>query len=355
MKMEPGFVTSLKQELDRFGNIRDRLNADGGLTDKQLIQLVSQSDQESEIIEVIDDCDVITDSTLSSDIEGVAALLQKEVAVVVLAGGLATRMGSTGALTQFSNGMSLLTFKLTQLGRAPTILMINPSMKDNIVDHVNSLTTTTNISAFEQFESFSLTPDNRLKLDQSGNPTLYPTGTGDLASAMEKSEIVDALQEVGIKHVIVTDVNNLGLPINTKALTHHLKSRAPVTCQVVRRRLTDENAIVWVNGNKQVLDLFRLRLPDDFNVAGPRWTSTNTFIVNLDALKKAATIPSRYHRVRKIVNGSLSVQYERFVHELTAFFPTEFVEVDRELYYDPVKTTRDLEKAQDTYFSPETQ
>lgn len=342
--MEPGFVTSLKQALKRWQPLVDELNSrPGGLSDTQLISLVSRPTESIAAFEFAGDCDVVklTSNWTKGSLDGVDALRNQRVSFMILTG--------DDALLQFSSGMSLLGFKLAQAHDLFTTLMIDPAHTQSISEHIAGITSIAQVGGVEQFQSFRLTPDNGLSFDRGSWPEMYPTGTGDLPAAMAEGATAK-LKELGIKYVVINSVNNLGLPCNVEALTLHINSGKPVTCQVVRRVKGDtDGTLIWKDGVLQAAEPFEL----DDDLESATWCNTGTYIINIDTLLEAGDKLNHYHRVRKTVGTRLVVQYERFIKELTEIFPTNFVEVDRETYYDPIRSSVDLQHAEQRYFDPE--
>lgn len=351
MKMEPGFVTSLRQELSRFPDLCNELDSRGGLTTRGLVSLVAQPESQPSIdIEDVGPNDVLKPAMSHVELGG-SLFKSGKVAHIILAGGMGTRMGGPKALVRFSNDMSMLAFKLTMSDQLPHILMINPSLKNEIIDHVASLTLSNpEIGAFEQFESFQLTADNRLALDEQGLPRLYPTGTGDLPIAMNRAELGEALIRTGIEYIVVNNVDNMSLPVDLGALGVHAESGFPMTFQVVLRERGDVGAaVVWKDGNKQIVELSQL--PDDIDVSTLTYTNTNNCIISVADLAGMSLGGPPYRRVRKTSNNKMYVQYERFLSEWTNHVYTNFCVTSRELNYFPIKTRDDLQRAEKFFFT----
>lgn len=351
MKMEPGFVTSLKSDLTRFGSLVEQINSRGGLSDKQLVSLVARPSEWPQLELAGEDDVVRLDSDWKTDsLDGVKALLEQRVSFVILTGGNA--LGVSSALVSFSSGMSLLAFKLAQAHRMFTTLLIDPDHTPDISDHITGLTSVAMVGGVEQYQSFKLTPDNRLLLNENGRPELYPTGTGDLPAAMAEGA-ADALEKLGIKYVVINHVNNLGMPCNVEALTYHINSGKPVTCQVVRRDKSDiDGTLAWKDGMLQVVESFEL--DDALDITSAAWCNTGSYIIDISVLKMASERLQTYHRIRRSADNKIVVQYERLIKELTELFPTNFVEVNRATYYAPINTHEDLKEMEKRYFGSQT-
>jgi UTP--glucose-1-phosphate uridylyltransferase len=76
--------------------------------------------------------------------------------------------------------------------------------------------------------------------------------------------------------------------------------------------------------------------------------NTNTALFELDALDADYDLSWLY--VLKDVDGRRAVQLERLYHEVSAFVPTQYLEVPRRGprgRFLPIKTPADLERAED--------
>src|SRR5512143_2289055 len=108
MRFEPGFVTSLREEL-ASSPVRTRTNQEGGLTDDVLLQLVAKP-EESFIthVEDVKESDLVSYADLGEDKLrlGYGAMMNNEVAFCVLT--------NSSALLRLSNGLTLLGMKAIQ-------------------------------------------------------------------------------------------------------------------------------------------------------------------------------------------------------------------------------------------------
>jgi UTP--glucose-1-phosphate uridylyltransferase len=105
-------------------------------------------------------------------------------------------------------------------------------------------------------------------------------------------------------------------------------------------------APVRVNGRLQLLE--GPRFPESFDQELTPVFNTNTAVVDIDALAVDYDLTWLY--VRKAVEGRDAVQLERLYHEVSAFVPTQYLEVPRRGprgRFSPIKTPADLERAQD--------
>lgn len=340
-------LTPLELDLQNVSPaISARVHKTGGIDDATLLSLVSHPPSDPALScpdhpddNAVSHVDSITEKLES---EGEQAIKDGKVAFVVLAGGSGTRVGEPKAFMQIPGvGISLLTWKMMQAGNMPVWIMTTPDLMRQMHQHVSMLAVPVGLSGviFDQFEGYRLTPDNRLSFVSPGVPELHPLGHGDVGPALNASGLLD--ENPNVKHIVVCNVDNvLGSP-HPGVIGRHIARGKKVTCELVDR-VGDVNGGVpaWVGNRLQVVETFRL--PDWFD-AGVRWQSTNTMIIDVDALREP--ISWRYHRVRKVVDGRVVDQHERLLQQYTEAFETGYVVVPRGARYCPVKVMGDIENA----------
>lgn len=337
-----------------LGNVRpetkQRVNRHGAMTERELLSLVLNPQQNDAFdVDQANERDLVRHDDIAASKAGADAIRSGEVAFVVLAGGAGTRIGESKAFLRLPKvGITLAAAKLTQASvvtddgeflQAPTWFMTSPALSARMVSHLSSLIPTPTGVVFEQFESYRLSVNSRLRFVEQGVPDLYPTGHGDVGLAMLESGVWD--DNPGVKHVVIVNCDNVLGSLDLATLSHHLETGAHVTCEVVERRPHDGGSCVaWADGRLQAIENFRL--PVDF-VEQARYGSTNTMIVSVKAL--TTPIPWRWHRVRKIIDSRIVVQHERLLQQYTEAFPAQFVLVDAARRYLPIKTESDLARA----------
>ncbi len=285
---------------------------------------------------------------------GLDALSRGEVAQVVLAGGMATRFGGVvKAVLTAVDGMSFLEAKLRQtamleheLGaRVPVALMTSFATDDAIRAHVVERGLGDPL-VFHQFVSLRLEPSGELFRDAEGGASLYAPGHGDLFRALRRSGTLDALRERGVRVVTVSNVDNLGARVDPVVVGAHLVGGRPLTSEVARKEGDMGGAPVRVDGKLQLVE--GPRFPDSFDQELVPVFNTNTALLDIDALDAEYDLSWLY--VLKDVEGRRAVQLERLYHEVSAFVPTQYLEVPRRGSrgrFLPIKTPADLERAQD--------
>jgi UTP--glucose-1-phosphate uridylyltransferase len=285
---------------------------------------------------------------------GEEALRRGEVALVVLAGGMATRMGGVvKALVEALPGHTFLDLRLgeqrvwkARLEKAPPLwLMTSHSTDEAIIRALGSQASGDRLATFHQNLSLRVTPDGHLFRDAHGEPSVHAPGHGDLPDALARSGLLDRFVDGGGQVVMMANLDNLGATLDPLLLGLHLRGDAPVSCEVVRKVGTDRGGIpVRVDGRPVILEEFRL--PKDFDPTSVPVFNTNTFYFDAEALR-TLTIPWTYFVVKKEVEGKAVVQFERLVNEVTAHLPTRYFEVPRDgvaSRFVPVKDHAELEQ-----------
>lgn len=343
---KPGFVGSLSRDLEAvWPEFKKRVHREGGLSDRELLALTTRMDADPAMYhpDHASEKQVSTwsDVTPIDELRGEQAIKDGEVAFVLLAGGVGTRIGEPKLFARLPKiGLSLLGWKLLQAGNMPVWVMVDPHMSEEIQRHVSSLALPLgmNGSIFEQFVGYRLTPDNRLLL-VDGVPQLYPLGHGDVGPALVESGVLD--DHPAVKYAYICNVDNVLAGPHPGVIGRHIRCGATVTCEVVERHKDDRGGVLaWVNNHLQVAEDFRL--PSGF-AEEAKYYNTNTMLINTDALRWP--IPWRWHRVRKQVNNQVVVQYERLLQQYTEETQADFLLVPREARYCAVKTLDDLELA----------
>jgi UTP--glucose-1-phosphate uridylyltransferase len=284
---------------------------------------------------------------------GLEALSQGECALVVLAGGMATRMGGVvKALVEALPGKTFLDLRLAEIaalkqkiGRAPPFwLMSSHSTEDKLLEALGERVDGYQVAVFPQLLSLRLTPDGHVFRDTSGQPSEHAPGHGDLPDALRQSGLISRFVSEGGKIVMVANLDNLGATLEPALVGWHLRQDAQVTCEVVDKIGADRGGIpVRLDGRPVVLEEFRL--PEGFDAAQVRVFNTNTFQFDAPALLKL-DMDWTYFIVQKKVDGSPVVQFERLIGEVTSHLPTRFVLVPRtgsESRFLPVKDNEELE------------
>lgn len=285
---------------------------------------------------------------------GEEALRRGQCALVVLAGGMATRMGGVvKALVEALPGHSFLDLRLREaerLGAAygkqpPLWLMTSHTTDEPIRSALGERLDGYQVAVFPQFLSVRLTPEGELFQDARGEPSVHAPGHGDLPDALRQSGLLDRFVAQGGRLVMVTNLDNLGGGLDPTILGFHLEMGRKVTCEVVDKAPGDRGGIpVRLDGSPVVLEEFRL--PESFDPTTVGVFSVNTFLFDAAALQKL-DLDWTYCAVEKKVGDAPVIQFERIVNEVTFALPTCYLHVPRTgpgSRFLPVKDYDELER-----------
>jgi len=292
-----------------------------------------------------------TDAWGDARAAGLEAIAEGRVAQIVLAGGMATRFGGVvKGVVDALDGRSFLGWKLGETRRLadktgapiPIALMTSFATDEQTREHVAP-----NGHAllwFSQFVSLRLTPAGELFRKVDGSPSLYGPGHGDLLEAVRSSGTLAALRGLGVEHVSVSNVDNLGARIDPVVVGAHLAGERPVTIEVARKEGDMGGAPARVDGRVVLLEA--PRFPPGFAHDSIPVFNTNTAWIDVDALDREYDLGWLY--VEKDVEGRTAVQLERLYHEITMFLPATYLVVPRSGprgRFFPIKKPDDLERS----------
>jgi len=287
---------------------------------------------------------------------GRGALERGEYALVVLAGGMATRMGGVvKALVDALPGKTFLDLRLREVeaiaqrygARPPLWLMTSHSTDQKIKEALGDKHDGYDVATFLQGLSVRLTPEGDVFLGADGRPSEHAPGHGDLPDALERSGLLERFAARGGKTVMMTNIDNLGGAIDPVVVGFHLAHGLPVTSEVVDKLGSDRGGIpVRVDGKPCVLEEFRI--PTTFDPALVRVFNTNVFHFDAKGLLDL-DMPWSFFTVTKKVEGKPVIQFERLVNEITSALPTRYLHVPRtgdRARFLPVKDNEELAERQ---------
>jgi len=294
---------------------------------------------------------------------GRAAIGRGELALCVMAGGMATRMGGVvKALVEAFDGHTFLDLRLAEnatwtrrSGRpVPLWLMTSDATEAPIRAALKERGAPSHVATFTQDLGLRLTREGALFRGDDGQPSTYAPGHGDLPDALRRSGLLSPFVSAGGKYVWIANLDNLGASIDPALLGHYVESSADVMVEVAPKVAGDKGGIpVWADARDdadrvvrrlQVLEEFRL--PKGFDASAVRVFNTNTFLVRAAALL-GARVRWSWFEVEKKVGERTAVQFERLLQELTAAMPAAYVRVPRDgerARFLPVKDHDELER-----------
>ncbi|MCA9621178.1 MAG: UTP--glucose-1-phosphate uridylyltransferase, partial [Myxococcales bacterium] len=284
---------------------------------------------------------------------GAQALAAGELAICVLAGGMATRMGGVvKSLLPVVGEHTFLDYRLAERaqlgerhGKAPPFwLMTSESTDAPIAAAVAARADADGIATFEQLVSLRLDEAGGLFRDDEGEPSVYATGHGDLPDALRRAGLLQAFVAAGGRHVWISNVDNLGASVDLAILGQHIEEGRSLTVELVDKVAGDKGGgPVRHQGQPIIAEHFRL--PRDFDADAIPIFNTNTFLVDARALLEL-TLEWTYVEVVKQVGERRAVQFERLLGEITIAIRPTFNWVPRDgegSRFLPVKSYEDLE------------
>ena len=289
---------------------------------------------------------------------GLARIRAREIGVVILAGGMATRFGGvvkavvpadderTFLEVKYDDVCELATFAGVKI---PTLVMSSFATHGAIVIHAKDLRRAaigdrSAFDVFPQLVALRLTPEGHLFHEASGELSPYATGHGDLTFALRASGALARFRAAGGTTLLMSNVDNLGATVDPALIGLHAELGGAITAEVVRKVPGDKGgAPALVDGVPQIVEGFRF--PPGFDQDTISVFNTNTFVLDAQAIDRDFELP--YYRVEKQVEGAKVIQFERLVGELTRLLPARFVEVARtgpDCRFLPVKDPDELER-----------
>lgn len=294
---------------------------------------------------------------------GEDALRRGQVAMCVLAGGMATRMGGVvKAMVEALPGRTFLDLRLAENRTAserygttiPLWLMTSDATEEPIKEALRERNAPENIATFVQGLSLRLTPEGRLFRDDDGAPSTYAPGHGDLPDALARSGLLKKFRARGGKYVVLANLDNLGATVDPIVLGVFLRqrqgasaARPDVMVEVCDKTEGDKGGgPVHAEGHFQIVEEFRL--PATFDTSLITVFNTNTFVVDAAALDETR-VPWTWFHVEKSAYGRTAIQFERLIQEITKAMPAAFLRVPRrgaDSRFLPVKDDDELARRQ---------
>jgi UTP--glucose-1-phosphate uridylyltransferase len=284
--------------------------------------------------------------------DGLDAIAQGELAVVVLAGGMATRFGGVvKALAPLGDDTKVrfLDAKTADFAKYPGLdvtFMTSFATHDALGRALAEEGVAHHLAP--QFASLRLQKDGSLFVDDKGRPSPYATGHGDLPDAMQCAGAIDRWRARGVRTVLVMNVDNLGATVDPALFAKHRALGGSITAELVAKRAGDKGGVAAMHdGAVKLCEAFRL--PKDFAHDAIPTFNTNTLWIDVDALASPEP-PWTWCVAKKNVDGREAIQLERLVGELTWWHPSRYVVVPRdgeESRFLPVKDVADLEKSRE--------
>lgn len=304
---------------------------------------------------------------------GEAALRAGAVAVLVLNGGLATRFGGVvKGVVPVLEGRPDRSFLAVKLGGVqsvaarlgapvPVVVMHSFATRRESDDHLRAIAWAGVAPADRHTFVQSIFPrldlDGALLLERPGAdeaPDLdlfAAPGHGDTLGRLVESGVAEALARRGVRHLLISNVDNLGASLDPVVAGAHLEAAGEgrlVTVEAVRRAPDDVGGCIaeLADGRAAIVEGFRL--PRGVDPARYPHFNTNTLWLALDAaLARPALDFFPVHRQVTWPGGAPvdTVHFEQLIGQVSERVPAAYVLVDRAARFLPIKTQADLAAA----------
>jgi len=336
-------------DLGLFDQLRSRLRGDGRDPVQNYVsgEIATPGEADLRWLPPSDSAEYAELATVGAD-----SLAAGEVAVVLLAGGMATRFGGgVKALFEVVAGTRFLDVKVVDANRAASefggtiemVLMTSFQSHQVLGSEIVPLTSDlVPISLAPQAISVRLTSDGRVFRGHEGAPSMYAPGHGDLPDALRKSGFLRRFVDGGGRHVFMTNVDNAAATLDPAVIGLHIRAGTSLTCEVTPANGAVGGAPYLLDGRLQIVEDFRI--PPDLGLQ-PVAINTNSFVI--DARSLDTDHPLTWFQVHKQVDGQAVVQFERLVGELSNFLSTTAIVVDSDGLdgrFQPVKSPRELDE-----------
>ena len=274
-----------------------------------------------------------------------------KLGVVIVNGGMATRFGGiVKGIVEVYDGKSFLQIKLEQIKKInqkynvqiPIYLMNSYATESATLEHLkknNWFGLENSIKCFNQFIAKRLNTDGSFVEPET--ESYYGPGHGDFVFAFSKTEHLSQFIKNCGEHLWYSNVDNLGATIDELIFGYHIYKNSEMTVELAQKYPGDKGgAPAVVDGHLEIVEQFKF--PTDFNQDLISVFNTATYIFKAKALDRKFELPFYY--VEKKTGDKKVIQFERLAGDLSLFLKTEYVVVNREERFFPIKTPQDLEK-----------
>lgn len=360
-------VSRFPFDFARFTHLRTQLLAgELGVERNRLAAAPATIDEASDLT-------VVSRSDAAMADLGERALREGKIAVLVMNGGMAMRFGGVAKGTVpvvADRSESFLAVKLGQIAhtaralrtRIPVAVMNSFATDEASRAHLESIDWAG--VALDDREPFvqSVMPRvatdgtplaEHARADELQDTEVYAApGHGDTLGRLRDSGALDRLKQRGVEHILVCNVDNLGARVDPLHVGAHLRAverGAKVSVEVVRRLEGDAGGcIARVDDRPVIVEGFRL--PSGTDLADYPHFNTNTLWFALDALDGG--VPLDWFAVNRQLAPKAGgdaidmVQFEQLIGQATEHLPSQFLEVERDERFLPIKTREDLTRAE---------
>lgn len=288
------------------------------------------------------------------------AIHNGEIAVVLLAGGQGTRLEHPGPKGTFSfEGVSLFDLQARQILRYKNQdgkLNVHWYIMTSDINHEETLTffkehnyfevPEENIHFFKQEHFPPLTKEGELLLTENKDIMLTPNGNGGIFSSLKNSGMLEHMENSGVKHVFMNNVDNVVVKVLDLALVGlHVGESNDITSKSITPKQGESvGRLAVMNGDKGVVEYTELPAGSE-----DKFTNANIGIhmYSMAFLENAANGEMPYHLALKkleYLDHNLSVvkeevlKFEKFYFDAFKYADKHnTLQVDRAGEFSPLK------------------
>jgi ADP-heptose:LPS heptosyltransferase len=277
-------------------------------------------------------------SNLSVDEVLQALFPVKNVGVVLLAGGLGTRLGFNGPKGLFEiNGKTLFQLFAEKLPKeTPVAIQVSTFNREETVAYFSkNQFFGLDIEFFEQ----EMVP----YLDEEKKPLeiLAPNGNGNVFRSLCKAALHEKFSRKGIEFISICYIDNpLAKPLDPVML--EMAGTSDVVVQCVRRESTDlkMGALVEKEGKVEIVEYTELDSRRQYSHA-----YSGQMMFSLPFFVEMGKVDLPLHWVQKRVDGRLLWKGEQFIFDVLPFAKeAKVLQVPRKSHYAPIKDRDSVEK-----------
>lgn len=282
------------------------------------------------------------------------ALRRGEVGLVILAGGMATRFAweKPKALFPIFQERSFLAWKISWARdicgpRLPIFIMVSFHTHADVAKHLEENHffghDPSCVHLFEQYRFRRLLPDGMPFESKSGHENDAAPGHGDFAVAFRRAGLLGGFLAQGGQTLLFSNVDNLGATPDLAILGIHLREHSQMTAEVAAKAHGDKGgAPARVDGRLQLVEGFAF--PPGFDQDTIPVFNTATYCFDAATLNRDFDLP--WYIVEKIVENQPIIQFEHLAGDLSVLLDCQFLAVDRDDRFIPVKSQADVPLAE---------
>jgi putative uridylyltransferase len=301
---------------------------------------------------------------------GLEAIKSGQVAVITMAGGQGTRLGTSSPKGMFKismkDGSSVTPFKI-QKERLEKLAKESGSSKLNWVIMTSSAThketvdyfskeikySAGKVSFFQQDSLPALDKEGKpLKIDSKGSFFMAPNGNGGLFESFKKSGELDKFKTDGIKWVHIVTVDNMLIKMADPVMIGSaIKNSSDVVSKSVNRlNPTEKIGVFAINSeNKLVISEY-----SELSKESSSFTEANmaSHLFSIEFLESASKTSLPFHLAEKKIPSSDSqtvtgFKLEKFIFDVLPMAKKPIVlNVERSLEFSPLKNASGMDSPQ---------